>query len=327
MSENYLEERNKFFENAKEDLKNASLDKIFYLVEKAVKTDKPEILNYKNIVSIGAENNGKRLKQKDLEQLMTKVYTIWWNNWLVPKSQGVKTNSQDNIYNKILMQSDCNPNSIETQNDIFETISYVDATINQNAWSFLNNNFLVLDVNSMFSGKQFIQYCDARIYLNIKLKNLPLLAEKLVDNAITENAPLLFMFALSDKRNDNVVIYSRYKDLEKIVAVIEKTKQDNPELFDGCKVRNPLMATYKEYMGFGEEPLKFGTSYNSIRVDILKKMYKVLSKKYKNDKNYLSKNNMQKCFENTCKKYKVDSKEFYKNQDKTLENELNIEKK
>lgn len=327
MSKNYLEERNKFFENAKEDLKNASLDKIFYLVEKAVKTDKPEILNYKNIVSIGAENNSKRLKQKDLEQLMTKVYTIWWNNWLVPKSQGVKTNLQDNIYNKILMQSYCNPNSIETQNDIFETISYVDATISQNAWFFLNNNFLLLDVNSMFSGKQFIQYCDARIYLNIKLKNLPLLAEKLVDNAITENAPLIFKFAFSDKRNDNVVIYSRYKDLEKIVAVIEKTKQDNPELFDGCKVRNPLMATYKEYMGFGEEPLKFGTSYNSIRVDILKKMYKVLSKKYKNDKNYLSKSNLQKCFEKTCKKYKVDSKEFYKNQDKKLENELNIEKK
>ena len=311
MSENYLEERNKFFANAKKDLKNASLDKIFYLVEKAVKTDKPEILNYKNIVSIGAENNGKRLKQKDLEQLMTKVYTIWWNNWLAPKSQGVKTNSQDNIYNKILMQSDCNPNSINTQNDIFETISYVDATINQNAWSFLNNNFLVLDVNSMFSGKQFIQYCDARIYLNIKLKNLPLLAEKLVDNAITENAPLLFMFARTDKRNDNVVIYSRYKDLKKIVAVIEKTKQDNPELFDCCKVKNPLMATYKEYMGFGEEPLKFGKSYNSIRADILKKMYRVLSKKYKNDKDYLSKNNMQKCFENTCKKYKIDSKEFY----------------
>ncbi|MBR4123972.1 MAG: hypothetical protein IKR12_00180 [Clostridia bacterium] len=326
MSENYLEERNKFFENAKNDLQGVSIDKIFYLVEKAVKTNNPKLLKYESLVSIGAENIGKKLKLEDLKHLLTKVYTIWWNNWLVPKCQS-NTSFQNDTLNEIIRENDCNPNLKNLEDDIFEVISYVYGNINQNALSFSGNNFLLLDVNSMFSGKQFIQYCDARIYLNIKLKNLPLLAEKFVDNAITENAPLLFKFARSDKRNDNVVIYSRYKDLEKIVAVIEKTKQDNPELFDGCKVRNPLMATYKEYMGFGEEPLKFGTSYNSIRADILKKMYSVLSKKYKNDKDYLSKNNMQKCFEKTCKKYKVDSKEFYKNQDETLENELKIEKK
>ena len=327
MIENYLKERIKFFDNAKKDLKNVSLDKIFYLVEKAVKTNNPKILNYENIVSIGAENNGKKLTDDGLKKLLTKVYKTWWNNWLVPKCQASNTFYQDNIYNKILMENDCNPNMKNLENDIFEILSYVGGAISQEAWHFQNEHFLVFDVNSMFLGKPYIQYFDARIYLNIKLDNLPMLAEKLIDNAIENNAPLLFKFALADARNDNVVIYSQFKDLEKNVAVIEKTKKENPELFENCKVTNPLMATYKGYMGFGEEPLKFGTSYNSIRVDILKKMFKELSIQYEQNRHCLTKKNINKCFENACKEFKVDSKDFYKNQDKMLEKDLYFEKK
>lgn len=325
MGENYIRERNKFFESAKNDLQGVSIDKIFYLVEKAVKTNNPKLLKYESLVSIGAENKGKKLELDDLKHLLTKVYTIWWNNWLVLKCQS-NTSFQNDTLNKIIRENDCNPNLKNLEDDIFEVISYVYGNINQNALSFLGNNFLLLDVNSMFLKKPFVQFYDAKIYLNIKLENLPLLAEKLVDNAKDKNAPLLFKFSFSDARNDNVVVYSKYEDINKIVDVIETTKKENPKLFVGCKVKNPLMATYKGYMGFGEAPLVYG-SYNSVRADVLKKMYKELLKKYKQNKNCLTKENMQKSFEKACKENKVSSKEFYKNEEKMLENKLNFEKK
>ena len=58
-----MKEREEFFENEKENLKGVNLNKVFYLVEKAIKTNKPEILEYKNIVSLGQKTNMSNLKK------------------------------------------------------------------------------------------------------------------------------------------------------------------------------------------------------------------------------------------------------------------------
>ena len=53
-------------------------------------------------------------------------------------------------------------------------------------------------------------------------------------------------------------------------------------------------------MGFGEEP--YWDSYTSVRVEALEKAYAELSKHYKKDKNYLTKENIKKTFDEASEK-------------------------
>ena len=126
-----------------------------------------------------------------------------------------------------------------------------------------------------------------KIYLHTKLKNILKLTHKLIKTALSTNAPLTIKMGLSDTRNDNLILYTNYKEIDATIALIEKVKEKYPELFAGCKVDNPLMAKYMEYMGIGEEPYSWG-SYNSVRAEILEKCYTILHKKYKKDRSILT---------------------------------------
>ena len=155
-------------------------------------------------------------------------------------------------------------------------------------------------------------WCDARIYLNIKTQNTVQLANVMIDKAIQKNIPLTFKFAFFDERNDNFVLYSEYKHMDSLVNLIDETKKENPNLFAGCEVKNPLMAALKGYMGFGEEPFTFD-SYNSVRADILEGTYKKLSEQYIQDKDSLTKENIVLAFQDQCNKNQIDSENFYLN--------------
>ena len=122
------------------------------------------------------------------------------------------------------------------------------------------------------------------------------------------NLPLTFKLATSALRNDNFVLYDQFENMTNLIGLIEKTKKENPALFVGCKVKNPLLATLKGYMGFGEEP--YWDSYTSVRVEALEKAYKTLSGHYKTDKNYLTKENIKNAFDEACKKNHIDSTNF-----------------
>ena len=203
-----------------------------------------------------------------------------------------------------------NPEGKEKLEDIYEMWLYP-------------NDIMVAGLNSpiYFQGKYFChfftnlmsldrikfekQFCDARIYLNIKFENRLELAEKLIDNALEMNLPLTFKFATSVARNDNFVLYDQYENMMGLIGLIEKTKNENPSLFVGCKVKNPLFATLNGYMGFGEEP--YWDSYTSVRVEALEKAYAELSKHYKKDKNYLTKENIKKAFYEACRKNHINS--------------------
>ena len=304
--------REQFFEKSKQDLKDVNMDKVFYLIEKAVKTENKKMLDYENIVSIGAENKGERIDEEQYTNLLCKVYKIWWSQWLIPAYKNAPEYRKEEL-KSIIDDKEMDPNNKDLQKDILDIMSYVDCkNIYQMAWYMQEDYFCLLDMKNFFyTGQPHARICETRLYLNFKLKDIPKATDELVRTAFKKKVPLLFKFALYDKRNDNFVIYTDYQNIDKVVDVIEQTKKENPDLFADCKVKNPLMATYKDYMGFGEEPV-FG-SYNSIRVDILTNLYDELLKEYKMDKNSLTKENMQNKLKDTCKYFHIDSENFCKN--------------
>ena len=154
-----------------------------------------------------------------------------------------------------------------------------------------------------------------KIYLNVKSKNIIKLSQIIVNESLKQDLPLAFKIAYNNKRNDNFVLYSDYENLPSFIKLIEQTKKSNPELFEGCKVTNPFMATLNGYMGFGEEPRVWG-SYNSVRTELLTDCYKELKKEFKKKPDTLTKEHIFNSIKNNCIKYCVDKDNFHLNASK-----------
>ena len=123
------------------------------------------------------------------------------------------------------------------------------------------------------------------------------------------------------KRNDAVVLYTKYDNIASLCDMIKKIKKQNPTLFEGCKVTNPMLAKINEYIGYGEEPYSYG-SYNSVRVEILSDVYKKLKALYAKDKNCLTNENIQVFFDEACKTHGIDKNNFALNFDRYNYNEM-----
>ena len=315
MKYEYDKLKKQFYDKNSADIDGVKLNKIFYLVEKAVKTNNKDFISYDNIISTGKnfEADGK-LNKNDYNELLFNVYKTWWNNWLEPQKEDKNTYVGEKIQ-AILRDETLNPNTHENEvrNDIVEIMEYVDPErLLSNAWYFQNGNFVLFNVKDFYANKGKKLLCDVRLYLDIKPKNIAKLANILVEDAIKNDLPLLFKIAINKNRNDNVVLYTNFEEFDEIVNLVERTKENYPELFEGCKVKNPIMATYKKYMGFGEEPLGMG-SYTSNRVEVLEYMFNKLSEEYKNNPSSLTKENMQKHFLKGCYYNSINPKMFYKN--------------
>ena len=304
--------REKFLESVKNNLKEPNMNKIAYLLERSVKKHDKKMLYYENIISIGTKKPVERVDTAKLKTLLRDVYKYWYDVTLENK---LKENSD----NKDLVKriTDFKNNDYYKPSKDMPIVSIWEEIDDRSYWFnltspiyFQGRYFCQFHINQMFKDiKNTIPFIDARIYLNIKPKNMIKLCDILVKKSLKEKLPLMFKIAYDNKRNDNFVLYSSYEFLPKFVQLIRQTKREYPELFEDCKVKNPFMATLFGYMGFGEEPFHYG-SYNSTRSDLLLECQNVLSKQYAKNPDSLTKQNILNTVSNISKKYKVDSKNF-----------------
>lgn len=306
-------EREEFYLKSASQIQDVDLEKLFYLIKKAVINNDKNMIKYETLISIGAENQGKRISRKNLEGFLNSIYKYWWKNWLLPKSK-MDHDWQKGIIKRYIDAGVFDPDSNNRIENIYEIMSELSyKNLFEDACRFQGNYFCVVDTDyfSVERQKRAKSFYDAKLYLNIKLENRIELTKKLIDKALKKDMPFVFKFALYDKRTDNIVIYVDYENISDTADLIDEVKKENENLFDGCQVKHPMIAKYRDYMGYGEEAI-YG-SYNSARTDILTLTYLELSKHYKTDKNYLTDENIIKEFKKNCKRERVDFNNFYRN--------------
>ena len=316
-------DRKKFLDSVKDNLKLPNMNKIAYLLERSVKKHDKKLVDYSHIISIGTDKNIEKIDKLELKNLLIDIYKHYYN---VTLSNKIEENKDKPDIVKAIEKFKNNPyyKPSETM-PIFDIWSEIEQFSYRSYLSvpiyFQGNYFVQFHINKMQKTlKNNANLVDARIYLNIKPQNIIKLSDILIKKSLEKDLPILFKIAYDNKRNDNFVLYSNYKYLPKFINLIEQTKQENPKLFEGCKVKNPFMATLCGYMGFGEEPVY--DSYNSIRSDLLEECYKVLSKKYAKNTDYLTKENILNTIAGLSKKYFIDKDNFCLNipKEKWLEN-------
>ena len=315
MDKKDLELRNAFLQKEKDNLQNVDMRKIVLLLKKAVKENNKKMLKYESIVSIGAENTGARLNKVQYAKLLENIYKYWWDHALIPKYNSLSPATRE-CYDKYVKNEEFIPTSKHRIENIFEILEELQDISFMGLWSpiyFQGKYFCDFYANDFsIERTNFSRRIDVKLYLHIKLKNTLSLAHKIIKKALTTNTPLLFKIATYDARNDNFVFYTNYKDIYSLIELIETVRAKNPELFSGCKIDNPLMGTYNNYIGFGEEPYSWG-SYVSVRTDILEKSFNELKKIYNNKKSDLTNEKILETLKFFCKREKIDEENFYLN--------------
>lgn len=307
-------ERKEFFSKEEKNIQDVNLEKLFALIKKAVVKEDKKMLDYENLMSIGAENQGKRLYRKDLEGFLNQIYEIWWDHWLIPKST-MNNHYQKDIIKRYIDAEIFDPHTDKRLKSIFGIMDELKYKyLFEDACRFQGNYFLVVDTNHFsVTREKKARYCyDTKLYLNIKLENRVTLAKRMIEKALKKDIPFVFKFALYDQRTDNVVIYTDFENVATTADLIDEIKKENPHLFEGCEVKNPLLATYRGYIGFGEEA--YYGSYNSVRSDILKMTYLELLKQYRKDETSLTDENIKNIFKKNCLHERVDFNCFYRNE-------------
>ncbi len=122
-------------------------------------------------------------------------------------------------------------------------------------------------------------YPEKRIYLNCKKENIAVLAYNLMNNF--EDLDSYYLKFSSDKlagekaRADQIVIYLKDdKQLMDIVARIEKTKAEYPQLFEMSENINPFMKNYGGYIAYSNQPLSHEINIENEQNQMIEKMPK-----------------------------------------------------
>ena len=200
-----------------------------------------------------AHNSGGFINMDELDEFLEMVREDWCKAKNIP-------------YEKF-------PSREQLHDHIMERISDESIDFQQgNSVAQGHMNFVHVMTHKNQSGSPKI---DLRLYLNLKRDNIVKFSKIFYKTCRERNMLPYFKFSNTDnKRNDTFLIYTNYEDMQTYIDIINEIKANNPELLEGTEKPNPNMGTIEGYIGYGEEPVKHGESYNSTRRKACDDMFK-----------------------------------------------------
>ncbi len=216
------------------------------------------------------------------EEFCKRLYTDWYNEFLNYKFLNEETQKK---VNEIKQSEQFNPKFIEKSNRKFPFYNFMLEIEKDNLLAPLipyqtqggalidrdgNPNEAFLHIYGFKLKGQNHDKIDARLYLNLKGKNIPSFCMKVYEECRKQSLPFYFKFGVCDSRNDQFLFYVSYDKLSTFYEIINKIKAENPKLFEGAKNVSPNMGVIDGYIGFGDEPAVRDSSghtfsYNSLR--------------------------------------------------------------
>ena len=306
------------------NIKQPNMNKIYSMIFDAVKNNTPEILDYANIVKYKPNKKGEALYDKQqFDKVLELIYAYWWDYYLCKKYH---TFSE---YNKIILKDNFTDNPKRNLYSkqrykieyLVKSVDPDDSILINFPITFQSVYFCQFFISSYNNLKDLINFntYSIKLYLETSIKDMPELLKEFSKYMVRNDLTFPFKCALT-KRNDSFVVYVNFDNLKNAIEMIEFVKNKKPELFKNCKVSNPLLASYKGYIGLGEEPYSFN-SYNNLRSALMLKTFKVVMKNYKTDESYLTIDNIKKHFKEVCEQKRIDPNNFYLNKNPFQEND------
>ena len=123
------------------------------------------------------------------------------------------------------------------------------------------------------TGKKVItEPVEHRLYINANNRDIHKLSRLFVEKCTRDKIPYYFKISEHGKRDDNIVIYSSTKTLQKLLGILNEIEREHPDIISRCGRPPVLTGRIGSWIGYGSEPLsKSGEeSFNTIRAKSIK---------------------------------------------------------
>lgn len=155
-----------------------------------------------------------------------------------------------------------------------KTFKQIEKVFDDNDWEHEENGWTHILSERGKTGTKPAGETKHRLYLNLAGEDIYKMANLLIDAYDKENMPFYFKFDNDGgKRDDTFVMYCSEEDLEKTYAILNKIKDQNPDIVD--RAGEPVMLAGKVdgWIGYGAHPEKRPgekkTSYSEVRGKLL----------------------------------------------------------
>jgi hypothetical protein len=110
---------------------------------------------------------------------------------------------------------------------------------------------------------------NCRLYFNTTPENSCKFGELLLEASAKNNIPIYFKFDTEGCRNDSMLIYTNYEQVQEIVNIVKKIEKKYPKLFIGANKSGVFTAKIDDIISYGEEPQYKHSSFNSERSEAI----------------------------------------------------------
>lgn len=155
-----------------------------------------------------------------------------------------------------------------------QTFAQIEKVFDHNDWEHEENGWTHILSERGKTGSEKPGETKHRLYLNLANEDIYKAANLLVDAFDEKDMPFYFKFDNDGgKRDDTLVLYCSEEDLEKTYAILNKIKEQNPDMVG--RAGDPVMLAGKVdgWIGYGAHPEKRPgekkTSYSEVRGKLL----------------------------------------------------------
>ncbi len=128
-----------------------------------------------------------------------------------------------------------------------------------------------------FTPFLFVKKPTCRLYLNLTPENAAQVSVILASKCKEQRVRLYGkLWTLGSDRNDTFLVYTTFKNVEKIIAILEDIHKEKPELFEGAEKMNDFVCRINSFIGYGDEPEYKHSSFNQERGDAIDEFFKDL---------------------------------------------------
>ena len=246
------------------------------------------------LLSMDARRDG-RVDDKDWEEYNKFVYLRWYNHFknmsqedidklLVQynvgstKKDGTKTSASERVaeyserIDAIRNSPKYRPEEIEKNSNYFYFLSN---ECNSEKLSGLrpykNQDGVFFHVMSLPSAQEEGD-TQFRLYLNISASNITNVSKGLMQKCDKQNLPVYFKTAVGTNESDVIVIYTSFKDAQRLVEVLKELKNEKPQWFIGAEKTAKSEGQIAGFIGCGEEPAYKHSSYNAERGEVIESL-------------------------------------------------------
>lgn len=235
---------------------------------------------YSFLVSINSHNTGK-IPFVELCDFCEQIYSDWYYKMrTMPINELKKAQAIDVLIlkrSKFLHPTNLTGREIfnifsGTYLNYFKTNSIRPMFISYNPNTNLNS-FVQININvlSGFQLKEFKK--EIKIYLNLKAEVILTFVKEYIEKSTTEGVLSNIKFTDRDDRNDDVIIYTNYENLEKTIKIIKEIRRNFDYIFENSENMGLMVGKIEGFLGFGEEKY-IDESYNLNRAKVLENCVK-----------------------------------------------------